>query len=65
MCVILSKFCDVLLLVQDLEYLREAFSIGKSEEEAASFFRSLIDESLSGGWSTQLNWWIHLVAHRK
>ncbi|KAL7754000.1 Phosphatidylinositol 4,5-bisphosphate 3-kinase catalytic subunit alpha isoform [Sorochytrium milnesiophthora] len=49
--------------VSDLQYLRDAFCLGVSEEEAADEFRSLIYESIRLGWSTQLNWWVHNLVH--
>ena len=49
---------------QDLEYLRESLCIGRTESEASEHFRRLVRESLRMGWSTQLNWWIHNIAHK-
>ncbi|KAI9139257.1 hypothetical protein BKA69DRAFT_1086883 [Paraphysoderma sedebokerense] len=51
--------------VDDLAYLRDAFCLGLSEEEAADEFRSCIFESIRLGWSTQLNWWVHNLVHAK
>jgi len=47
---------------EDLYYLREAFSIGVSDDEAAQIFRRLISESLNTK-LTQLNNAIHIMAH--
>ena len=49
----------------DLEYLNESFQVGKSEDEAKKWFMDQIDASIKLGWSTQLNWWIHNIAHKK
>lgn len=51
---------------EDIYYLRDALALDKStEQQAADEFRNLIFESLRLGWSTQLNWWIHNLAHGK
>jgi hypothetical protein len=61
----LSTGIPELKAADDIDYLRDAFCLGKSEVEAGEEFRSLIFESLRLGWSTQLNWWIHNLAHSK
>ena len=50
--------------IEDIDYLKEAFSVGLTEEEAAEEFKSLINESIRMGWSTQLNWYVHNLAHK-
>lgn len=47
---------------QDLDYLREAFSLNLSNEEAAKKFSRLIDDSLNTK-ATQLNFAIHVLAN--
>jgi phosphatidylinositol-4,5-bisphosphate 3-kinase len=49
---------------KDIYYLRDALCVGKTENEAREYFKTQISESLRLGWSTQLNWWIHNLAHR-
>lgn len=61
----LSTGIPELKSAEDLCYLRESLCLGKTEEEAAEVFRGLIHESLRLGWSTQLNWWLHNLAHAK
>lgn len=48
---------------ENVNYIRGAFCSGKSEHEAASFFRDLISHSVKLGWSTQINWWVHNLVH--
>ena len=50
---------------EDLYYLRDAFRLEMTDQEASQFFKDQIFESLRLGWSTQLNWWIHNLAHAK
>ncbi len=50
--------------IEDIDYLKEAFSVGLSEEEAADAFKNLIMESIRLGWSTQLNWYVHNLVHK-
>ena len=61
----LSTGIPELKSAEDIYYLRGALCLGKTEEEAAQEFRNLIFESLRLGWSTQLNWWLHNLAHSK
>lgn len=49
---------------EDLNYLREAFSLDMSNEEAEKKFTKLIFESLNTK-ATQLNFAIHLLANAK
>jgi len=61
----LSTGIPELKSTEDIYYLRDALCLDKSEEEAAQEFRNLVFESLRLGWSTQLNWWIHNLAHSR
>ncbi|KAI9223248.1 hypothetical protein BC828DRAFT_437039 [Blastocladiella britannica] len=61
----LSTGIPELQTADDIAYLRDAFCLGLSESEAAEEFQNLIFESLRLGWSTQLNWWVHNLAHLK
>lgn len=61
----LSTGIPELKSTEDIYYLRDALCLDKTEEEAAQEFRNLIFESLRLGWSTQLNWWIHNLAHAR
>ena len=47
----------------DIEYLRDAFALGKTEEEASAYFAKLIKESLHTK-TTVINDVIHVFAHR-
>ncbi|KNC53878.1 uncharacterized protein AMSG_12293 [Thecamonas trahens ATCC 50062] len=49
--------------LEDLRYLQRVLKLGASEEEAADYFRSLIDICLKKGWQTTIDWSIHLPAH--
>ena len=49
----------------DIIYLRDALCLDLNEADAGQAFRDLIFESLRLGWSTQLNWWIHNLAHAR
>ena len=59
----LSTGIPELRSMEDIRYLRDALCLDVSESEAAETFRNLISESLRLGWATQLNWWIHNLAH--
>lgn len=61
----LSTGIPELKTAEDIDYLRDAFCLDKNEVEAGEAFRALIFESLRLGWSTQLNWWLHNLAHSK
>jgi len=60
----LSTGIPELRTASDIHYLRDALCLGLTDEEAGKEFRNLITESVKMGWSTQLNWYIHNVAHR-
>ena len=47
----------------DIEYLRDAFALGKTEEEAAAYFTKLINTSLKTK-TTIINDVIHVAAHK-
>jgi phosphatidylinositol kinase/protein kinase (PI-3 family) len=58
----LSTGIPVLRTHEDIDYLKNAFSLGKSEEEAAQFFTALIEESLNTK-ATTFNFLVHNIAH--
>jgi len=58
----LSTGIPELSTVEDLDYLRDAFSIGLNDEEAIKLFTNLVFESLKTK-TTQLNNFFHIVAH--
>jgi phosphatidylinositol-4,5-bisphosphate 3-kinase catalytic subunit alpha/beta/delta len=47
---------------RDIEYLRDAFALGMSEEEAGKHFVKLLYQSLNTK-ATQINFAIHIWAH--
>lgn len=62
----LSTGIPELKQVEDIKYLRDALCLdATSEKVAVEIFKNLIYESLKLGWSTQLNWWLHNLAHAK
>lgn len=60
----LSTGIPELKTVSDIQYLRVALCLDGTEEAAANEYRAMITESLRFGWSTQMNWYIHNLAHR-
>ncbi|RKP20799.1 kinase-like protein, partial [Rozella allomycis CSF55] len=48
---------------EDIFYLRDALKLDLDDVQAEKHFKGLISESLRLGWSTQLNWLIHNLAH--
>jgi phosphatidylinositol-4,5-bisphosphate 3-kinase len=48
--------------VGDIEYLRTAFNLACTMDEAEARWQSLIDESVKTK-TTQINFWIHNLAH--
>jgi len=48
----------------DLEYLKGALFIDRTESEATDAFRELIAECLRSQWSTHVNWYLHNLKHR-
>ncbi len=49
---------------EDIAYLRQSLSLSMSEEEATQYFTDLIWKSLNTK-ATNLNFFVHNVAHRK
>lgn len=47
---------------EDINYLRNAFALEKTEKEAGQYFKTLIDDSLNTK-ATQVNFLIHNLAH--
>jgi hypothetical protein len=47
---------------EDLNHLRETLCLSKTDDNASEFFMQLIDESLNS-MGTQLNFFVHNVAH--
>eukprot|EP01091_Cochliopodium_minus_P009002 TRINITY_DN2134_c2_g1_i2.p1 TRINITY_DN2134_c2_g1~~TRINITY_DN2134_c2_g1_i2.p1 ORF type:complete len:1422 (+),score=367.59 TRINITY_DN2134_c2_g1_i2:21-4286(+) len=60
----LSTGIPELSTVEDLDYLKESFSVGSSDEESVKFFSGLVYESLNTK-TTQLNNFFHIIAHQK
>jgi phosphatidylinositol-4,5-bisphosphate 3-kinase len=58
----LSTGIPELTCVEDINYLRNAFTLDYTEEEAREHFTKLIYESLSTK-TTQFNNAIHILAH--
>ncbi|CAL9683053.1 unnamed protein product [Knipowitschia caucasica] len=46
---------------EDIEYIREALTVGRSEEEAQRHLMDQIDICREKGWMVQINWFVHLV----
>ncbi|XP_015207863.1 phosphatidylinositol 4,5-bisphosphate 3-kinase catalytic subunit gamma isoform isoform X2 [Lepisosteus oculatus] len=46
---------------EDIEYIREALTVGKTEEEAQKHFLDQIEICRDKGWTVQFNWFLHLV----
>eukprot|EP00163_Fabomonas_tropica_P026300 TRINITY_DN477_c0_g1_i2.p1 TRINITY_DN477_c0_g1~~TRINITY_DN477_c0_g1_i2.p1 ORF type:complete len:1361 (-),score=382.34 TRINITY_DN477_c0_g1_i2:229-4311(-) len=61
-CMMLSTGIPELTCVDDIEYLRTAFLLGKSDAQAAKKFQKLIKQSLKTT-TTQVNNAIHILAH--
>jgi len=58
----LSTGIPELKSAKDIQYLRKAFGIDKTDEEAAAYFTELINMALDC-WTTRVNNAIHLMAH--
>jgi len=58
----LSTGMPELKSAENLFYLRDAFAVDKSDEEASQFFRSLIMKAL-GSTATRVNNAIHILVH--
>ena len=59
----LSTGIPELQTADDINYLRNVLRLSDSDEEAAEYFKELIDICIKKSWSSQLNWWIHSVVH--
>ncbi|XP_039617126.1 phosphatidylinositol 4,5-bisphosphate 3-kinase catalytic subunit gamma isoform [Polypterus senegalus] len=46
---------------EDIEYIREALTVGKNEEDAEKHFLDQIEICRDKGWTVQFNWFLHLV----
>ncbi|XP_019364963.1 PREDICTED: phosphatidylinositol 4,5-bisphosphate 3-kinase catalytic subunit gamma isoform isoform X1 [Gavialis gangeticus] len=46
---------------EDIEYIRDALTVGKSEEDAKKYFLDQIEVCRDKGWTVQFNWFLHLV----
>ncbi|XP_064198881.1 phosphatidylinositol 4,5-bisphosphate 3-kinase catalytic subunit gamma isoform [Anguilla rostrata] len=46
---------------EDIEYIREALTVGRVEEEAQRHFLDQIEICRDKGWTVQFNWFLHLV----
>uniref|UniRef100_A0A7S3G347 PI3K/PI4K catalytic domain-containing protein n=2 Tax=Palpitomonas bilix TaxID=652834 RepID=A0A7S3G347_9EUKA len=59
----LSTGIPELKTADDIGYMRDAFTLDKTDKEAADFFISLITESLNTS-MTRINNYIHIMAHQ-
>lgn len=46
---------------EDIEYIREALTVGRSEDEAKRHLLDQIEICREKGWMVQINWFVHLV----
>ncbi|KAL0962674.1 hypothetical protein UPYG_G00343840 [Umbra pygmaea] len=46
---------------EDIEYIREALTVGRQEEEAQRHLLDQIEICRDKGWTVQFNWFLHLV----
>uniref|UniRef100_A0A7N6BME2 Phosphatidylinositol 4,5-bisphosphate 3-kinase catalytic subunit gamma isoform n=1 Tax=Anabas testudineus TaxID=64144 RepID=A0A7N6BME2_ANATE len=46
---------------EDIEYIREALTVGRSEDEAQRHLLDQIEICREKGWMVQINWFVHLV----
>ncbi|XP_076007233.1 phosphatidylinositol 4,5-bisphosphate 3-kinase catalytic subunit gamma isoform [Genypterus blacodes] len=46
---------------EDIEYIREALTVGRSEEDAQRHLLDQIEICREKGWMVQINWFVHLV----
>jgi len=49
---------------EDLEYVKGALFLEKTEDEALSAFKELISECLQYEWTTHINWLFHNLKHK-
>ncbi|XP_053718195.1 phosphatidylinositol 4,5-bisphosphate 3-kinase catalytic subunit gamma isoform [Synchiropus splendidus] len=50
---------------EDIEYIREALTVGRSEDEAQRHLLDQIEICREKGWMVQINWFVHLVLGSK
>uniref|UniRef100_A0AAY4DSV4 Phosphatidylinositol 4,5-bisphosphate 3-kinase catalytic subunit gamma isoform n=1 Tax=Denticeps clupeoides TaxID=299321 RepID=A0AAY4DSV4_9TELE len=46
---------------EDIEYIREALTVGRPEDDAQRHFLDQIEICRDKGWTVQFNWFLHLV----
>ncbi|XP_072509174.1 phosphatidylinositol 4,5-bisphosphate 3-kinase catalytic subunit gamma isoform [Notamacropus eugenii] len=46
---------------EDIDYIRDALTVGKNEEDAKKYFLDQIEVCRDKGWTVQFNWFLHLV----
>ncbi|XP_055009584.1 phosphatidylinositol 4,5-bisphosphate 3-kinase catalytic subunit gamma isoform isoform X2 [Boleophthalmus pectinirostris] len=46
---------------EDIEYIREALTVGRSDDEAQRHLLDQIEICREKGWMVQINWFVHLV----
>nr|XP_033814765.1 phosphatidylinositol 4,5-bisphosphate 3-kinase catalytic subunit gamma isoform isoform X1 [Geotrypetes seraphini]XP_033814766.1 phosphatidylinositol 4,5-bisphosphate 3-kinase catalytic subunit gamma isoform isoform X1 [Geotrypetes seraphini]XP_033814767.1 phosphatidylinositol 4,5-bisphosphate 3-kinase catalytic subunit gamma isoform isoform X1 [Geotrypetes seraphini] len=46
---------------EDIEYIRDALTVGRSEDDAKRHFLDQIEICRDKGWTVQFNWFLHLV----
>ncbi|KAM9312943.1 phosphatidylinositol 4,5-bisphosphate 3-kinase catalytic subunit gamma isoform [Gastrophryne carolinensis] len=46
---------------EDIEYIRDSLTVGKSEDNAKKHFLDQIEICRDKGWTVQFNWFLHLV----
>uniref|UniRef100_A0A3Q3J9D2 Phosphatidylinositol 4,5-bisphosphate 3-kinase catalytic subunit gamma isoform n=1 Tax=Monopterus albus TaxID=43700 RepID=A0A3Q3J9D2_MONAL len=46
---------------EDIEYIREALTVGRSEDDAQRHLLDQIEICREKGWMVQINWFVHLV----
>ncbi|XP_065129548.1 phosphatidylinositol 4,5-bisphosphate 3-kinase catalytic subunit gamma isoform [Paramisgurnus dabryanus] len=47
--------------IEDIEYIREALTVGRTEDDAKQHFLDQIEICRDKGWTVQFNWFLHLV----
>ncbi|KAL8220976.1 UNVERIFIED_CONTAM: hypothetical protein K2H54_057067 [Gekko kuhli] len=46
---------------EDIEYICDALTVGKNDEDAKRYFLDQIEVCRDKGWTVQFNWFLHLV----
>nr|XP_056701969.1 phosphatidylinositol 4,5-bisphosphate 3-kinase catalytic subunit gamma isoform [Euleptes europaea] len=46
---------------EDIEYIRDALTVGKNDEDAKKYFLDQIEVCRDKGWTVQVNWFLHLM----